>query len=168
MEEPRYWSPYAAGVGIGLTLVATYYVMGHGLGASGAFAQAAARLVGEIAPEHARDNPYFRSYLADRFWTSWIIVEVLGIFVGGWIGAVTAKRWRVECAGCAAVGAGRRVGLALCGGLITGFGSRLALGCTSGQALSGGAALALGSWVFTLMFFAGGYLLAAFVRRQWR
>ena len=45
---------------------------------------------------------------------------------------------------------------------------KLARGCTSGQALTGGALLNLGSWVFMLMFFAGAYALAYFLRRQWR
>jgi uncharacterized membrane protein YedE/YeeE len=58
--------------------------------------------------------------------------------------------------------------LALVGGFAVGFGSRLAQGCTSGQALSGGAVLAVGSWLFTLSFFLGAYLLAWFVRKEWK
>jgi len=49
-----------------------------------------------------------------------------------------------------------------------GFAARFARGCTSGQALSGGALLSVGSWVFMMAVFAGGYLMAPFVRRQWR
>src|SRR2546422_8118941 len=53
-----YWSPYLAGVALGLTLLATYLLMGFGLGASGAFAQVAARLEGAVAPGRAHANPY--------------------------------------------------------------------------------------------------------------
>ena len=49
-----------------------------------------------------------------------------------------------------------------------GFAARLARGCTSGQALTGGAVLSLGSWVFMFAVFAGGYMLAPFIRRMWR
>ena len=49
-----------------------------------------------------------------------------------------------------------------------GFAARLARGCTSGQALTGGAALSLGSWIFMMAVFTGGYLVAPFVRREWR
>ena len=61
-----------------------------------------------------------------------------------------------------------RMGWALSGGVIMGFAARLARGCTSGQALTGGATLALGSWLFMFAVFAGGYLLAPLMRRQWR
>jgi uncharacterized membrane protein YedE/YeeE len=167
--EQGYWSPYLAGAAIGLTLVLTYYVMGHGLGASGAFTQIAANAVEQVAPEHARENAYLKGYLTPGWlWQSWIVVEVLGVFLGGLIGALTAGRFRFQTECGVQVAPGSRWLLALLGGVATGFGSRLALGCTSGQALSGGAVLAVGSWLFTLMFFVGGYLFASFVRREWQ
>jgi len=36
MKKSAFWSPYAAGAGLGLTLLATFYIAGRGLGASGA------------------------------------------------------------------------------------------------------------------------------------
>jgi hypothetical protein len=168
-EEAAYWSPYVAGLGLGLTLLLTYYVMGHGLGASGAFTQATARLVEGAAPDHARSNAYLREYLASgSFWRSWIVIEVLGVFVGGLIGTLTAGRFKFQIERGPHATRGGRLLLALIGGAAVGFGSRLAQGCTSGQALSGGAVLAVGSWLFTLAFFAGGYMIATVVRRQWR
>ena len=58
--------------------------------------------------------------------------------------------------------------MALLGGIAMGFAARLARGCTSGQALTGGAMLNFGSWAFMMMIFAGAYMLAYFVRRQWK
>lgn len=168
-NEQAYWSPYVAGVGLGLTLLATFYVMGHGLGASGAFTQATAKIVASAAPEHAKENAYLSGYLRlGPVWQSWIVVEVLGVMIGGFIGALSARRLRpqIECA--VGMNKGGRLSLALLGGVATGFGSRLALGCTSGQALSGGALLGVGSWLFTLMFFLGGYVFAYFLQRQWQ
>jgi len=57
--------------------------------------------------------------------------------------------------------------LALGGGALMGVGAQMARGCASGQALSGGALFSAGAWIFFMCFFAGGYALAWFVRRQW-
>jgi hypothetical protein len=57
--------------------------------------------------------------------------------------------------------------LAFLGGGLIGFAARLARGCTSGQALVGGAELMVGAWVFMLCIFAGGYLTAYWVRKEW-
>jgi hypothetical protein len=169
IEGRGYWSPYQAGLAIGLTLILTYYVMGHGLGASGAFTQFTAKLVQLVAPDHARANDYLNSYLElGPLRQSWIVVEIVGVLLGGLLGALTAGRFRPQTEGAVGLGRGRRLSLALAGGIATGFGSRVALGCTSGQALSGGALLAVGSWLFTLMFFLGGYAFAWFVRREWK
>ena len=48
-----------------------------------------------------------------------------------------------------------------------GFAARLARGCTSGHALVGGAELSVGAWVFMMCIFAGGWMAAWFVRKQW-
>jgi len=168
-EEAAYWSPYIAGLGLGLTLLFTFYVMGHGLGASGAFTQLTAKVVQRVAPDRAQANTYLQEYLASgSFWRSWIVIEVLGVFVGGLLGALTAGRFKFQIERGPHATRGGRLLLALVGGAAVGFGSRLAQGCTSGQALSGGAVLAVGSWLFTLAFFMGGYMVATLVRRQWR
>lgn len=168
-EERAYWSPYVAGLGIGLTLLLTFYIMGHGLGASGAYTQLTAKLVQYVTPEHARANDYLRDYLGwGSLWKSWIVIEVIGVFLGGLLGALTAGRFRFQIERGPQASRGNRLLLALSGGIAVGFGSRLALGCTSGQALSGGAVLAVGSWLFTLTFFLGGYSFAVLVRREWQ
>jgi len=144
-----YWSPYVAGVALGVTLLATYLLMGFGLGASGAFAQVAARLEGVVAPGRAQGNPYLVGYLeAGRLWAQWIVVEMVGVLMGAVLGAWTAGRfaWRLEKG--PRIGVGRRLAFAFVGGATVGFASRVAQGCTSGVALSGGAVLAPGAWAF--------------------
>ena len=149
-EEHTYWSPYVAGLGIGLTLLLTFYIMGHGLGASGAYTQLTAKLLQRVTPDHAQANTYLKDYLGESFWQSWIVIEILGVFLGGLMGALTARRFRFQIERGPHAGRGSRLFLALGGGIAVGFGSRLALGCTSGQALSGGAVLAVhSSWVGT-------------------
>lgn len=168
-KQPAYWSPYLAGLAIGLTLILTYYVMGHGVGASGAYTQLAAKMLEIEAPEHAATNVYLRRYLElGTLLQSWIVIEMFGVLLGGLLGALTAGRFQFQIERGPGVAAEDRLLFALLGGILVGFGSRLAQGCTSGQALSGGAVLAVGSWLFTLAFFLGGYLFARVARRQWR
>ena len=164
-----YWSPYTAGVALGLVVTATYLLMGHGPGASGAFAHVAAHVEGAIAPGHAADNAYLTGYLVSgRLWAQWIVVEVAGIALGGLLGAWSAGRlaWRLDAG--PRVGVTRRLLLAFAGGATVGLASRIAQGCTSGVALSGGAVFAPGAWAFTATFMAGGFVTAQLGKRLWR
>jgi len=169
---PRpYWHPYVAGVALGLVLLLTFVVMGHGLGASGAVTTAVAAGVEAVAPAHARANPYFRDYLGDGAtspWASWIVIEVAGILLGGLLSGVLAGRMRLAVERGATAGRGQRLLYAFGGGAVMGIGARLARGCTSGLALTGGAVLSVGAWVFMLAIFAGGYAAAPLFRREWR
>lgn len=166
----RYWAPFVAGGALGLTLLLTFYLTGHGLGASGAYTAATAALLEAIAPGYARDNSYLAGYITPGRspLLSWIVFELLGVMVGGFLGAVTAGRLKGQIERGPTVGRGSRLVLAFGGGIVTGFAARLARGCTSGQALSGGAIMALGSWAFMLAVFAGGFLAAPFVRKEWQ
>jgi uncharacterized membrane protein YedE/YeeE len=154
---------------LGLIVAATYVLMGHGPGASGAFAHVAARLEGAVAPAHAAANGYLSGYLqSGRVWAQWVVVEVIGIAIGGLIGAWSAGRfaWRFESGPRIALS--RRLLFAFLGGATVGLASRVAQGCTSGLALSGGAVFAPGAWAFTAAFMGGGILTALVTRRLWR
>lgn len=165
-----YWAPFVAGVALGLTLLLTFYLTGHGLGASGAYTAATAALVEAIAPGYAQHNSYLGGYITPGRspLSSWIVFEVLGVMVGGFLGAVTAGRLKGQIERGPSVGRSGRLVLAFVGGLVMGFATRLARGCTSGQALSGGTVMALGSWAFMLALFVGGFVAAPFVRREWQ
>ena len=164
-----YWSAYAAGVALGLVLLSAFVVMGHGIGASGAFASAAAAGVAAAAPAHAAGNAYWHAYTsAGNPLGSWIVFEVLGMVAGGFLSAVLAGRWRRETERGPRAAARSRMLWGFGGGALMGFASRLARGCTSGLALTGGALMGVGSWVFMLSLFAAGYAVAPLLRRQWR
>jgi uncharacterized membrane protein YedE/YeeE len=163
-----YANPYLAGVGIGLVLLTAYVVMGRGLGASGAFTSVVAAAVDLVAPEHAGSNGLFGHYLAGGSpLRDWLVVEILGVTVGGLLSAVAAGRFRIMVERGPRVDDRTRLYLAFTGGALMGIGAKLARGCTSGQALTGGALLSVGSWLFILAAFAAGYLAAPLVRRQW-
>ena len=51
-------NPYLAGFLLGLVLLATIFVTGRGLGASGASKNVVVAAVGAVAPDHAAANPF--------------------------------------------------------------------------------------------------------------
>lgn len=164
---PRpYANPYLAGVLLGLVLLASYVLLGAGLGASSGIARVGAALSACVAPGHTLRSEYFGSWGTSPL-RYYLVFMFLGTFIGALFSALLANRARIQVERGASYPARRRLALALAGGVIVGFASRLAQGCTSGQALSGGALLLAGSLVFMLCVFASGYATAWFVRRQW-
>ncbi len=163
-----FMNPYLAGFGLGLVLLASFVIMGRGLGASGAFSSFLAWVVSSISPGHANANAVYADYLGDGHpLMAWLVFLVAGLFVGALASGLMARRVAVTIEKGPRIAAPARLGLAFCGGALAGVGAKLALGCTSGQALTGGALLNVGSWAFMMMVFAGGYGAAWFARKQW-
>lgn len=164
-----YMNPYLAGVGLGVSLLLAFVLVGRGLGASGAFTRAAAAGVEAIAPDHVQENPYWKRYAGDgrRPLDNFLVYQVFGMILGGMFSAYAANRVRRETSRGPNISPRGRIGLAVGGGVLAGFGARLAGGCTSGLALTGGATMALSGWLFMFAFFAAGFGGAALVRRQW-
>jgi uncharacterized protein len=168
--ERPFWNPYVAGVVLGLVLLGSFLVMGFGLGSSGATTRLAVFGAHAVAPKAVESNAYFSQYFGPgkHVLEDWLVFEVLGVFLGGLLGAYSAGRFRIGVDRGPRATVARRLALAVVGGVLMGVAARLARGCTSGQALTGGAALSLGSWVFMMAVFTGGYLVAPFVRKEWR
>ena len=166
----RYWNAYAGGVVLGLVLLTAFVVAGRGLGASGAVVRVAASAIGSVAPAHAGGNPVYSGGGTDEGGglDDWLVIEVLGMMIGGAVSAALAGRWKRTVERGAGLAARSRLAYAFGGGAVMAVGARLARGCTSGQALSGGAVLSLGSWAFMLALFASAYLAARYTRRQWQ
>lgn len=167
-RSEKFWNPYLAGVALGLVLLASFLVMGHGLGASGTANRLGVAALDAVAPAHVATNRYLAEGIAGGHpLDHWLVFEVLGVFLGGAVAAFLAGRSRRGVLKGPRIGSWTRLGFAFGGGILMGMAARLARGCTSGQALSGGALLSVGSWVFMFSVFAGGYALARVVRRQW-
>jgi len=166
--EP-YWNPYLAGVGLGLVLLASFVIMGRGLGASGAFASTITAGLTAVAPNHVAGNPAFSEYLKEGTspLNDWLVFEVLGVFVGGFLSGTLAHRVTRTVEKGPRISTSGRLVFAFIGGVLMGVGAKFARGCTSGQALTGGALLNAGSWAFMIMVFAGAYAFAYLMRRQW-
>lgn len=163
-----YADPYLAGVGLGLVLLASFVLAGRGLGASGAFATAAASAVQAAAPRSAAGSAFLADHLgAGGPLRDWLVVEMLGVLAGGFVSAALARRLAVRVERGARVSDAHRLTSAAGGGALMGLGAVLARGCTSGQALTGGALLSLGAWLFIGAAFAAAYLVAFTTRRSW-
>ena len=163
-----YTDPYVAGVGLGLVLLASFVLAGRGLGASGAFAAAAATSVHAVAPGAVTGNAFLTEHLgAGGPLRDWLVVEILGVLVGGFVSAALAGRLALRVERGAHATIRQRLGAALAGGVLMGGGAVLARGCTSGQALTGGALLSVGAWLFIAAAFAMAYVVAILTRRSW-
>jgi hypothetical protein len=170
VKDPnRFWNPYLGGVALGLVLLATFLVMGKGLGASGATFRTGVWALKAVAPAHVAEVSAMSAVTEEGHpLNDWLVFEVVGVVIGGLIGALTSGRFGGEVLRGPTFGKGSRIALAIVGGTMMGFAAKLTRGCTSGQALSGGAVLSVGAWAFMFSVFAGGYAAAWFNRRQWR
>jgi uncharacterized membrane protein YedE/YeeE len=168
MTRNNFWSPYIAGAGLGLTLLATFSLAGWGLGASSAFSLLTSTGVQKVHPDYAQRLTYFAQYLnVESPLMNWVLFEVGGLFLGALAAALLSGNFKLRFDRGAGMSVGTRLIAALWGGMLIGFASRLARGCTSGVALSGGAQLAIAGWIFVIAMFVSGFVAAALFRRLW-
>jgi hypothetical protein len=165
----RYWNPYVAGFGLGLCLLLSFVALGVGLGASGAGARVAAGAAHVLAPEAVETNAYLAPWFEGGSpLANYLVFMSLGTLLGGFGSALIARRFDLRVERGPRIGSGGRLAFALAGGLLAGFASRMAGGCTSGQALTGSALFLGGSWAFLMAVFAGGFLVAPWVKKEWQ
>ncbi len=163
------WPPVPAGILIGLSMLLAWLVSGRGVGASGGMTRFVAWVQHGLWPEATAQSAYFGNYFADGAHPlyDYIVFMLVGMLIGAFIAAWRAGKFRLEVLRGPRASVGYRLSLALVGGALAGFAARLARGCTSGQGLVGGAGLSVGAWVFLMCIFAGGWMMAWFVRKQW-
>jgi len=143
----RPWPWWFSGILIGLVVPALYIVAGKGFGISTSFQQIGAMCCAGRGPAYLQDYDYRKGM--------WTLVFVVGIALGGFIGA----RFLSENPVALLPEAYRTLGGALrllFGGFLIGFGTRYADGCTSGHAITGISNLNWPSLVATVFFFVGG------------
>lgn len=168
--EPKpFVNPYIGGVLLGIVVFLAFYLTGNGLGASGGLNRLIVWGIDLVAPQNTGRVSYLVQYAGGdkNALDHWIVLLTAGIFIGGFLSGWLNHRVRVETVRGPRITTHQRWVFAFAGGTITGIGARIARGCTSSQGLSGGATLSVGSWAFLMAFFAGGYVLAYFLRRLW-
>lgn len=157
-----FWSPYAAGIGIGLLSWLSFLISGKPIATSTTFARTGG-MIEEMITGEARKRPYFKKIKLEINW-QWMLV--VGVVIGSFLSAIISGDFQsgvwVPSLWASAFGdsAVLRVLVALAGGLILGFGARFADGCTSGHGISGTLQLAVSSWVSAIFFFVGGIIAA--------
>ncbi len=170
MKTRPIWNAHLAGVLLGLVLLLTFLLTGHGLGASGAPTALAAAASDVLAPAVTERNDYLGPMVAEGSnpLDAWIIWEVLGVGIGALLAAWWSGHLRFRVEGPPRMHGPGRLGLALAGGILSGFGARVAAGCTSGLGLSGSAVLATAGFVFLIGFFGAGLATGFLTRRLWQ
>jgi uncharacterized protein len=168
--KSKYLNPYIGGVLLGIVLLAANFVSGRGLGASGAIKSAVVSTVTTVAPSSSENSGFvkeFRQSHQGNPWKTWLVFEMTGVLVGGFLSGAFAGRLKLKVEHSPNITSKKRLILALTGGILFGFGSQLGRGCTSGSALSGMAVLSLGGFVTMMAIFGTAYALAYFFRKNW-
>ncbi len=171
------WSPYAAGVLLGIVGILTVVLASKLLGASGGFENLAGML-GKALHIPAFNNLYFGIPAAEgqRAVTpvmspeiTYAVVLLVGIFFGGMLGALSSGTFKFRTMDSEqwkqAYGkqTWKRWLLLFLGGIIVEFAAGIAGGCTSGLAISGGMLLAPAAFLFIGGMFASGIVTALLV-----
>jgi hypothetical protein len=163
------WSPYAAGVLLGLVAILTIWIPNQLLGASGTFESLAGLLQRAVYPAGV-DNVYFKFVMPPGLtWQMWL---VLGTFFGALFSALASGdfkvRWMPDVQWAQVFGPSRwkRWLVAFAGGIILEYGAGIAGGCTSGLAISGGLLLAPAAFLFIAGMFISGIPTAMILYRR--
>jgi uncharacterized membrane protein YedE/YeeE len=168
--KTTYMNPYLAGFFLGLVLLATIFITGRGLGASGAIKDLVVATVDGIAPSHAENSSFFSMYVGpgkDYPLKAWLVFELAGVLIGGFISGLVSDRLKFVTESGPRVSTRRRWLFAAIGGALFGIGAQFTRGCTSGAALSGMAVLSTAGFIALLAIFGSGYAFAYFARKLW-
>ena len=169
-KKTKYLNPYVGGVLLGLVLLAANFVSGRGLGASGAIKSGVVSVITTIAPTASENTGFIKEFRQSHQGNplkTWLVFEMLGVLVGGFISGAFAGRLKLKVEHSPNITSRKRLLLALGGGVLFGFGSQLGRGCTSGSALSGMAVLSLGGFITMMAIFGTAYAFAYFFRKNW-
>lgn len=170
------WSPYIAGVLLGMVGLLTVLLANTLLGASGAFESIAGLIGKKIAPnlfsniywgvEGSRSMPVIRPEI------TWSVILLVGIFLGGTLGALSSKtfkfRFNDDAQWKRIIGPQpwKRWVIGFVGAMIVEYGSGIAGGCTSGLAISGGMLFVPAAFLFMAGFMITGIITAMIVYRK--
>ncbi|MCP4580412.1 MAG: YeeE/YedE family protein [candidate division Zixibacteria bacterium] len=170
MNAKPYMNPYLAGFFLGLLLLATIYITGRGLGASGAVKSVVVTAVKSVAPDHYDNTQFYQEYdeaNPEGPLRSWLVFEIMGAIIGALLSGLISNRVAFKLEKGPGVRIGVRIAAAIIGGVLFGFGSQLGRGCTSGSALSGMAVMSYGGILTMMAIFGSAYAVAYFVRKLW-
>lgn len=166
----RVWSPYIAGVAIGLLQIPAFLVIDTALGTSSSYVTVGGAVVSALDPGLAQID-YVAKHIAATGKNWWQVALVVGIAIGAAVSMRLSgtRRRAISPIWTRALGTASpniRYLIAFAAGFIMLFGARLADGCTSGHGLSGVAQLAISSTIAVAAMFAGGIVTALLLLRR--
>ena len=156
------WSPYVAGVMIGLLNCIAIVISDKFIGCSTAFSRSSGMLEKIVRGSSAAQKPYYKKFTPEIDW-EWMLVAgvAVGAFLSAWLSGSLHLEYVPDLwAKTFGHSVSLRFAAACIGGILVAFGARWAGGCTSGHGISGTMQLAASSWVAALCFFAGGIATA--------
>ena len=163
------WSPYVAGVLLGIVGVLAVWMADSLLGASGAF-ETIAGAIGKLVAPQVFDNMYFNFIMPPGF--TWGVALLIGVFFGGMLGALSSRTFKFRTMDDPQWKAifgpqlWKRWLILFVGAIILEYGAGIAGGCTSGLAISGGMLLAPAAFLFIAAMFFSGILTTLLVYRK--
>ena len=164
------WSPYVAGILIGLLQIPAFLLIETALGASSSYVTVGGLIASFIDPSITGID-YVARHISASAKNWWQVALVIGIAIGALLSMKLsgASRRPISPIWSRALGSAspvRRYSIAFGAGFLMLFGARIADGCTSGHGLSGVAQLAVGSTVAVAAMFAGGIAAAMLLLRR--
>jgi len=170
MLSQKAWSPYAAGIVIGLLQIPAFLLIETALGASSSYVTIGGLIASWLDPSVVKID-YVAKHVAATGKNWWQVALVMGVAVGAFISMSMsgAKRAPISPIWRNALGSAspaKRYAVAFAGGFLMLVGARIADGCTSGHGLSGMAQLSVGSTVAVAAMFAGGIATAMLLLRR--
>lgn len=164
----KYMNPYLAGFFLGLVILASFFISGQGVGASGAPKRIVASVVVDIAPDYAANNGAYAKYVGHgNPLDNWLVYMVLGVLFGGFLSGAIAGRLKLKVDHSPKITSKTRLLMALAGGTLFGFGASFARGCTSGAGLSAMSSFSISGYIVVGVLFGTSYALAYFFRKFW-
>ena len=170
------WSPYLAGILLGIVGLLTVLLANTLLGASGAFESIVGLIGKKIAPslfsnvywgvEGGRAMPVIRPEI------TWGVILLVGIFFGGTLGALSSHKFKFRFNDDAqwkrifGPQPWKRWVIGFVGAIIVEYGAGIAGGCTSGLAISGGMLFVPAAFLFMAGFMITGIITAIIVYRK--
>jgi uncharacterized protein len=168
--KTKYMNPYLAGFFLGLVLLASIFITGRGLGASGAIKSIVVATVDGVVPQHAEHSSFYGTYVGagkESPMKSWLVFEMTGVLIGGFLSGLISGRLKFVSEGGPRLSTKSRWIFAAIGGALFSIGAQFARGCTSGAALSGMAVLSTAGFITMMAIFGSGYMIAYFFRKLW-
>jgi len=170
------WSPYVAGILLGIVGLLAVLLADSLLGASGAF-ESFVGWIGKMVAPGLVNNVYWgmeggRALPIMRPEITWSVILLVGVIFGGTLGALTSRTFKFRFNDDAqwkrifGPQPWKRWVIGFFGAIILEYAAGIAGGCTSGLAISGGMLFAPAAFLFIAGMFASGIITTLIVYRR--